>query len=106
MAPDRPACAHLRLMRGGEVGYQPAEQGRFGVRAAAARAYAAEVALEIAPRLYEVTGGSAVNNSYGFDRTWRDVRTLVQHDPMVYAVRGVGDFFLNGALRENPVFVR
>ena len=84
----------------------PAEQGRFGVRAAAARAYAAEVALEISPRLYEVTGGSAVKNSYGFDRTWRDVRTLVQHDPMVYAVRGVGDFFLNGALRENPVFVR
>ncbi len=78
----------------------------LAVRGGSARAYAAEIGLEITSKIYDVTGGvSATSNEYQFDRHWRDIRILSVHDPLVYAIRGIGDNLVNGTLVELPPFV-
>ena len=80
------------------------QRGELAAKATSARAFAADVALKVSPRLYEITGTSASSNAWGFDRHWRDARTLSLHDPIVYSVRNVGDNFVNGVAHEAPVF--
>jgi alkylation response protein AidB-like acyl-CoA dehydrogenase len=81
------------------------ERGTVETRASAARGLAAEVALEVTPRVYDLTGVSATANSYGLDRHWRDVRILSVHDSLNASLVGIGDFYLNGTVRELPEFV-
>lgn len=69
-------------------------RGEVAVRIAAAKLRAAEVALEVGTKIYEVTGARATASSYGFDRFWRNVRTHTLHDPLPYKRREVGVFAL------------
>ncbi|MBD2111803.1 acyl-CoA dehydrogenase family protein [Nodosilinea sp. FACHB-141] len=72
------------------------ERGEVAVRVGAAKAFASKVGLEIANRIFEVTGSRATATAYGFDRYWRDLRTFTLHDPADYKLRDTGNWFLNG----------
>lgn len=54
------------------------------------------LALEAAQRLFDTGGGSATSRKRNFDRHWRNVRTLCNHNPAALRGRVLGDFILNG----------
>ncbi|MFJ3682966.1 acyl-CoA dehydrogenase family protein [Pseudomonas sp. NPDC090208] len=67
----------------------------------------AKLALRAAEVLFEVGGGSATSRKYNFDRHWRNIRTVLNHNPLLHKARVVGDFYLNENtthLREGLVF--
>ncbi len=78
------------------------DRGRLSLRTLALRAYTANVALEVTPKLYEFAGGRATGRAYGFDRHWRNVRQLSVHDPLIYSLRTLGDCALNDKLPPAP----
>lgn len=55
------------------------------------------LAMEAAQRLFDTGGGSAISRKRNFDRHWRNVRTLCNHNPATLRGRVLGDFYLNGA---------
>lgn len=66
-----------------------------------------KLALKAAESMFEVGGGSATSRKYNFDRHWRNIRTLLNHNPLLHKARVVGDFYLNGTtthLKEGRVF--
>ncbi len=65
---------------------------------ATSRVVANEVALEVANRVYDLTGARATDSRHGFDLAWRNIRTLTLHDPQSYKATEVGDYVLNGTL--------
>jgi alkylation response protein AidB-like acyl-CoA dehydrogenase len=75
-------------------------RGDFEVRVAAVKARATEVSLEIASKVFEVTGARATASAEGLDRFWRNVRTHTLHDPVAYKRREVGRWVLTGELPE------
>lgn len=56
-----------------------------------------KLALEAAQRLFDTGGGSATSRKRNFDRHWRNVRTLCNHNPAALRGRVLGDFYLNGS---------
>lgn len=78
----------------------PKTRGDFEVRVAAVKARATDVALEIAGRIFEVTGARSTASTEGLDRFWRNVRTHTLHDPVAYKRREVGRWVLEGELPE------
>jgi len=54
------------------------------------------LAMEAAQRLFDTGGGSATSRKRNFDRHWRNVRTLCNHNPAALRGRVLGDFYLNG----------
>jgi alkylation response protein AidB-like acyl-CoA dehydrogenase len=66
-----------------------------------------KLALKAAESMFEVGGGSATSRKYNFDRHWRNIRTLLNHNPLLHKARVVGDFYLNGTtthLKEGRAF--
>ena len=60
-----------------------------------------------AERMFELGGGSATSRKYNFDRHWRNIRTVLNHNPLLHKSRIVGDYMLNGTtthLKEGKVF--
>jgi alkylation response protein AidB-like acyl-CoA dehydrogenase len=60
-----------------------------------------------AERLFELGGGSATSRKYNFDRHWRNIRTVLNHNPLLHKARVVGDYLLNETtthLKEGKVF--
>jgi alkylation response protein AidB-like acyl-CoA dehydrogenase len=60
-----------------------------------------------AERLFELGGGSATSRAHNFDRHWRNIRTVLSHNPLLHKSRVVGDYLLNGVtthLMEGKVF--
>lgn len=74
------------------------QRGQVSEVIATSRVVANEVALEVANKIYDVTGARATDHRYGFDLAWRNIRTLTLHDPQSYKALEVGDSFLNGIL--------
>jgi alkylation response protein AidB-like acyl-CoA dehydrogenase len=59
-----------------------------------------------AERMFELGGGSATSRKYNFDRHWRNIRTVLNHNPLLHKSRIVGDYILNGTtthLKEGKV---
>ena len=48
---------------------------------AAAKAFAGDVALEVATAIFDFSGSSAADSRHGLDRHWRNARTHTLHDP-------------------------
>jgi alkylation response protein AidB-like acyl-CoA dehydrogenase len=46
-------------------------------------------------QIFEVTGASGTGGAWGFDRFWRNARTLTLHDRVDYKVHDIGQSFLN-----------
>ncbi len=52
--------------------------------------------LDAATILFDALGASATRGAHGFDRHWRNARTLSSHNPLIYKERIVGDYAVNG----------
>ncbi|MCS5732239.1 acyl-CoA dehydrogenase family protein [Herbiconiux daphne] len=74
-----------------------AERGEVAVEIAAAKVVSTSTVLEVTSRLFELTGARATGEAYGFDRFWRNARTITLHDPVAYKAQEVGDHALRGA---------
>ena len=55
-----------------------------------------ETALEVAHRVFEVTGSSSARSEVGLDLFWRNIRTHSLHDPVDYKKLEVGANYLTG----------
>jgi alkylation response protein AidB-like acyl-CoA dehydrogenase len=77
------------------------ERADAAVAISAAKVMATRVANETTSKVFEFTGARATANKHGFDRFWRNARTLTLHDPVVYKAREVGAHFLTG---ERPAY--
>lgn len=53
--------------------------------------------LQAVTTLFNGLGASALSRELGFDRFWRNARTVSSHNPVIYKERIVGDFLVNGA---------
>ncbi len=58
-----------------------------------------EVGVEVANRIFEVTGSSSAKTEVGLDIFWRNVRTHTLHDPVDYKKVEVGAHFLLGEVQ-------
>jgi alkylation response protein AidB-like acyl-CoA dehydrogenase len=77
------------------------EEGRRGqaaVQIATAKVAATRVGLDLASRMFEVTGARATHAELGLDRFWRNLRTYTLHDPLDYKVRELGEWALRDRL--------
>lgn len=57
---------------------------------------AIESALRAAELLFDVGGGSATNRDLGFDRHWRNARTVANHNPRQWKAAVAGAYHLTG----------
>lgn len=85
-----------------EVLHAPREElserrrGEVAVRVAAAKVRIIEDGLEVATRIFELTGARASANAVGLDIYWRNLRTHSLHDPVPYKKHEVGRYVLLG----------
>jgi alkylation response protein AidB-like acyl-CoA dehydrogenase len=87
-----------------DVGRVPADEpaaARGSVAVAQEKAFASEMAVEIASDIFSLTGASAADARLDLDRYWRNARTHASHDPADWKLHHVGNFLLNGALPPN-----
>ncbi|OLR92127.1 acyl-CoA dehydrogenase family protein [Actinokineospora bangkokensis] len=73
-------------------------RGELSVRVSAAKVVSSELSVEVANRVFELTGARATAARHGMDRFWRNARTLTLHDPAVYKAAEVGRHLLTGAV--------
>jgi alkylation response protein AidB-like acyl-CoA dehydrogenase len=74
------------------------QRGEAGVAISSAKVVATRVVNQVTSRVFEFTGARSTGAGYGFDRFWRNARTLTLHDPVTYKAREVGAHFLSGDL--------
>lgn len=75
------------------------------LRASQAQVIVDDLALRAATLLFDVGGASAVKRSANLDRHWRNIRTVVSHNPTRFKNRAIGDLLVNGAtLPDNTYF--
>jgi SfnB family sulfur acquisition oxidoreductase len=87
-----------------EIGRRPRDAeaaARGSVAVAQAKAFASEVAVEIASDLFSLSGASAADERHDLSRHWRNARTHASHDPADWKYHHAGNFLLNGALPPN-----
>ncbi|MFJ2443795.1 MULTISPECIES: SfnB family sulfur acquisition oxidoreductase [unclassified Streptomyces] len=66
------------------------------IAVAAAKAHAANAAVETGSALFEVAGTRAALDSLNLHRYWRDARTHTLHDPVRWKVQHIGRYVLSG----------
>ncbi|MBB4224906.1 acyl-CoA dehydrogenase family protein [Variovorax guangxiensis] len=71
------------------------ERGEVAIAVAAAKVASTRASLEVAHRMFEVTGARATTAALRLDRYWRNLRVHTLHDPVDYKVRELGDWALN-----------
>ncbi|MDP9898724.1 acyl-CoA dehydrogenase family protein [Variovorax ginsengisoli] len=71
------------------------ERGRVAIAVAAAKVASTRASLEVAHRMFEVTGARATTAALRLDRYWRNLRVHTLHDPLDYKVRELGEWALN-----------
>jgi alkylation response protein AidB-like acyl-CoA dehydrogenase len=98
-------AADLLAMRAAELcddaANHPDDMDRRGVASVVtgeARRAAADAAIEAGSTLFKVCGSGSVLQKYGFDRHWRNARTLSLHNPLDFKSMHAGDYLLNGNL--------
>ncbi len=87
-----------------EIGRRPldaAAAARGSIAVAQAKAFASEVAAEVASDLFALSGASAADERFDLSRHWRNARTHASHDPVDWKYHHVGNFLLNDALPPN-----
>ena len=85
------------------AGYRATRRPRPAARLAVAqaKAFATEVAAEVASDLFALSGASATDERHDLSRHWRNARTHGSHDPVAWKYHHVGNYLLNGALPPN-----
>jgi alkylation response protein AidB-like acyl-CoA dehydrogenase len=66
------------------------------VTVAQAQNVAVESALAAAELIFDVGGGTATNREFGFDRHWRNARTVANHNPRDWKLAAAGGYHLTG----------
>ncbi|MBA4538264.1 acyl-CoA dehydrogenase family protein [Bacillus aquiflavi] len=56
----------------------------------AAKVFITKAGLDITSRIFEVMGSRATANRYGFDRFWRNLRTMTLHIPVDITIQELG----------------
>ena len=74
------------------------ERGEVAIAVAAAKGASTRASLEVAHRMFEVTGARATTAALRLDRYWRNLRVHTLHDPVDYKVRELGHWALNARL--------
>jgi alkylation response protein AidB-like acyl-CoA dehydrogenase len=77
------------------------QRATTAVTISSAKVFATKVVNEVTSKVFEFMGARATATEFGYDRFWRNARTLTLHDPVVYKAREVGAYFLTG---ERPAF--
>lgn len=67
------------------------------LESAQAQGVVIDLVLQAATLAFDALGASATQRDAGFDRHWRNARTLASHNPRIYKERIVGDFAVNAA---------
>jgi len=93
-AADLAAAALDRAWRRGDA-ITPDERGQLAISVAAAKVLASRAVLDITAQIFEVTGAGGTGGKWGFDRYWRNARTLTLHDRLDYKLSDLGQWFLN-----------
>jgi alkylation response protein AidB-like acyl-CoA dehydrogenase len=77
------------------------EARRAGAQAAIAVAEASVIAIDsalaAAPLIFDVGGGTITNRQWGFDRHWRNARTIANHNPRDWKLAVAGAYQLGAA---------
>jgi alkylation response protein AidB-like acyl-CoA dehydrogenase len=71
------------------------ERGALAISVASAKLLATRAVLDITAQIFEVTGAGGTAGSWGFDRFWRNARTLTLHDRLDYKIHDLGQWYLN-----------
>jgi SfnB family sulfur acquisition oxidoreductase len=79
----------------GRVPGSAADAARASVAVAQAKAFATEVAAEVASGLFELSGASATDEKHDLSRHWRNARTHASHDPAAWKYHHIGNYMLN-----------
>jgi SfnB family sulfur acquisition oxidoreductase len=82
-----------------EIGRVPRDAdaaARGSVAVAQAKAYACEVAVEVATELFAMSGASAADEKHDLSRHWRNARTHSSHDPVDWKYHHAGNWRLAG----------
>ena len=95
---DRTNARFDRIIeRGADVTAE--DRGAIAIEIAKLKVVSTELGIEVANRIFEVTGSSSAKASVGLDLFWRNVRTHSLHDPVDYKKLEVGANHLNGELQ-------
>ena len=78
-----------------------AAAARGSIAVAEAKAFASDVAVEVAGDLFALAGASAADERHDLSRHWRNARTHASHDPVDWKYHHVGNFRLNHVLPPN-----
>lgn len=71
------------------------------IAVAQAKAFASEVAVEVASQVFALTGASGTDRRYDLDRHWRNARTHSVHDPVDWKYHHIGAWELSHAAPPN-----
>lgn len=82
------------IARGDAVTAADRAEAEIGI--AHAKVVATDTALEVAHRVFEVTGSSSAKTEVGLDLFWRNIRTHSLHDPIDYKKLEIGAHYLTG----------
>jgi alkylation response protein AidB-like acyl-CoA dehydrogenase len=74
----------------------PERRGRVALEVATAKVLSSRAAVSVTSEMFEATGPGATAARWGFDRFWRNARTLTLHDRLDYKVKELGQWALNG----------
>lgn len=72
------------------------------LESAQAQVIASELIPRAATELFNALGASDTRISKALDRHWRNARTVSSHNPVIYKIRNVGDWEVNG---REPTFI-
>lgn len=72
------------------------------VESAQAQVVAVELVTRAATEFFNALGASDTRVSKALDRHWRNARTVSSHNPVIYKLRNVGDWEVNGT---DPTFI-
>lgn len=95
------ASAAATLEEVGRVPRDAREAARGSITVAEAKAFASDVAVEVASDLFALAGASAADERLDLSRHWRNARTHASHDPVDWKYHHVGNFRLNHVLPPN-----
>lgn len=59
-----------------------------------AKVFTTTAGLDITSRIFEVMGSRATSNQFGFDRYWRNLRTMTLHVPVDTTIQNLGHLYL------------
>ncbi|HEY1623767.1 MAG TPA: SfnB family sulfur acquisition oxidoreductase [Streptosporangiaceae bacterium] len=87
-----------------EIGRVPSDSAaaaRGSIAVAEAKAFASEVAVQVASDLFALSGASATDERHDLSRHWRNARTHASHDPVAWKYHHVGNYLLSGVQPPN-----